>query len=651
MTLYRQLLILIAGMILTIFVGTYWVNVDNARRFIVEQLTSHAEDAATALGLSLTHAVDQQDVASMELLIDSLFDHGYYAEITLTGTDAEVLVSRRREMVIAEVPSLFVRALPLEPPAGRAVVMSGWSEIGHVTVLSHPGYAYAQLWHTATGMLLWFALTALVLALFGSLLLRRLLDPLHAVERQAEAVADRRYDVELALPRTRELRTVVAAMNRMTRKVRQAFEEQSRSAGRLRDLAYGDPLTGLGNRRYFDAQLQARLAKDESATGFALLLVHLEGLQTLNDSFGFPRGDALLCAAAELLTKLCTPHDGAALAHLSGADFGILIPLISDRDAEQIAAEICLDLAVLHQRGLSEETNVVHVGLTFQHGATQAGELMAAADLALRSAQSTGPNTWRSTTVESEHHVLGRANWAQLLRNALDQQSVLLYAQPVRDLRTEGAQYHREILARLPDDDGRPLSAGLVMPMAEELGLTRELERAILRKAFAQLSRQPREATFAINLAPASLRDPDMLAWLLEQVAGWPDTAARLCIELPESAVLRSPREASELCHALRDRGVAFGLDHFGQSFSSFGYLKSLRPDYVKIDAAYSGKLAEDIDNRFFVETLIGVAHSLDIHCIAEAIEEQVQLEVLQQLGADGIQGYLIGRPEPLLDP
>jgi len=650
MTLYRQLLFLIAGMILTIFVGTYSVNVDNARRYIVEQLTSLSEDTATSLGLSLTHAIEKQDVPSMELLIDSLFDHGYYASITLTDIKGTILVERRRELTIAEVPQLFVRAFPIDAPTGRAVVMRGWNEIGHVTVQSHPGYAYAQLWRTATGMLLWFGLTALVLALLGSLLLKRLLKPLHAVEQQAEAVADKRYDVELALPRTRELRTVVAAMNRMTRKVRKAFEEQSRSAGRLRDLAYGDPLTGLGNRRYFDAQLQARLAEDESTTGSSLLLVHLDGLQTLNDNFGFQRGDALLRAAAEVISTVCKPFDGATLAHLSGADFGILLPQITGTEAEQVATAICQDLAVLHSRGLTENENVAHIGLTFQSTDKQASEMMAAADLALRSAQGGGPNSWHATNIESEREsdAHGRAYWSQLLQKTLEDEAVLIYAQPVSDLRGEGHLLHREILVRVPDEEGRPLSAGLFMPMAEELGLTQEFERAILHKAFDKLSRQPHDACFAINIAPASLRDEQMVAWILQQAREWPSAAPKLCFELPESAVLRSPKEASLFSSAMREMNICFGLDHFGQSFSSFGYLKSLRPDYVKIDAAYSGKLAEDIDNRFFVETLIGVAHSLDILCIAEAIEDQTQMDVLQQLGADGIQGYLIGRPEPL---
>ena len=99
---------------------------------------------------------------------------------------------------------------------------------------------------------------------------------------------------------------------------------------------------------------------------------------------------------------------------------------------------------------------------------------------------------------------------------------------------------------------------------------------------------------------------------------------------------------------ALRARRVGFGLDHFGQGFSAFGYLKTLRPDYVKIDGGYSAKLAEDFDNQFFVETLVGVAHSLDIRCIAEMVEDETQRDLLRQLGADGIQGYLVGRPEPL---
>jgi len=652
MTLYRQNLILIAGLIVVMFLGTFWVNVESARRFIQEQLNSHAADTATSLGLTLTTAFTQDDLAEMELLLNSTFDSGYYAAIVLSDLAGKALVERRRDVVIANVPGFFVDMVPLVAPTGRSVVMAGWNEVGHITVTSHPGYAYASLWASTVRLLEWFGGIAVVLALLGMAVLRVLLKPLRDVELQAEAVAERRFDVQLALPRTRELRTVVEAMNRMTLKVQAQFEEQSRSAERLREMAFGDPVTGLTNRRFFESQLQARLAADAAGEAGAALLLHLEGLQTLNDKQGFAAGDRLLKAAAEVLRSATDDFDSPVLTHLSGADFGILLQQVGIGDAERCATLLCEQLTALHDQGLTDEADVVHVGITPLHGAQNIGEVLGTADLALRGAQVAGPNTWKTQLRDSEREagVMGRSDWNRLLRDAIEQRQVMVYAQPVMALDDGASLLHREILVRLPDSEGRPLAAGLFMPMAEELGLTHELDKVILHAVLHQLASQPADTTFAINISASSLRDRALVDWLLGELAAWPTTQPRLFFELSESGVLRTPDEARELVVALRERGIGFGLDHFGQGFASFGYLKTLRPDYVKIDGGYSAKLAEDFDNQFFVETLVGVAHSLDIRCIAEMVEDDVQRDLLRQLGADGIQGYLVGRPEPLHD-
>ncbi|HEY5789461.1 MAG TPA: EAL domain-containing protein, partial [Gammaproteobacteria bacterium] len=602
------------------------------------------------LGQSISYLIQQDGLAEIDTLLNSTFDSGYYAAIVVDTHDGQVLGERRRDVVIQQVPAFFIDLLTLTAPTRASVVMDGWRELGKVTVTSHPGYAYASLWAGTLYLLGWFGAIAVLLALLGMAVLRVLLKPLHDVEKQAEAVAERRFDVQLALPRTRELRAVVEAMNRMTLKVQAQFDEQSRSAERLREMAFGDPVTGLTNRRFLESQLQARLAADAAGEPAAVLLVHLEGLQEINDKQGFAAGDRLLKAAAEVLRQATAEFDSPVLAHLSGADFGVLLPQVALADAERCATLLCEQLPALREQGLTAEADVVHVGVTLLHGAKHLGEVLGTADLALRGAQAAGPNGWKTQLRDStrEAGIMGRSEWHKLLRDSIDREQVLVYAQPVSALDAGTALLHREILVRLPDHEGRPLAAGLFMPMAEELGLTHELDLVILQAVLRELRSQPADTAFAINISASSLRDAALVEWLLGELAAWSASAPRLFFELSESGVLRAPDAARALVQALRARRVGFGLDHFGQGFSAFGYLKTLRPDYVKIDGGYSAKLAEDFDNQFFVETLVGVAHSLDIRCIAEMVEDETQRDLLRQLGADGIQGYLVGRPEPL---
>ncbi len=252
MTLYRQLLIVLQSLFLLIFVGTLVLGVQGVRAFLADQLAAHAQDTATSLGLSLSPAVEADDRATMTAMVDAIFDRGYYRSIVLESVDGRPLIERRLDVVVEGVPDWLVRWVPLETPEAEALVMAGWRQAATVRVVSHPGYAYRLLRDSLLELGAWFAALALLASLLAWGAVRVLLRPLHAVERQAEALCRREYDVQARLPRTRELRNIVLAMNRMIERVRAMFDDQAREAERLREQAFRDPLTGLGNRRLFE---------------------------------------------------------------------------------------------------------------------------------------------------------------------------------------------------------------------------------------------------------------------------------------------------------------------------------------------------------------------------------------------------------------
>ncbi|HEY5789470.1 MAG TPA: LapD/MoxY N-terminal periplasmic domain-containing protein, partial [Gammaproteobacteria bacterium] len=138
MTLYRQNLLLIAALIVVMFLGTFWVNLESSRRFIQGQLDSHATDAAISLGQSISYLIQQDDLAEIDTLLNSTFDSGYYAAIVVDTHDGKVLGERRRDVVIQQVPAFFVDMVTLTAPTRASVVMDGWRELGKVTVTSHP---------------------------------------------------------------------------------------------------------------------------------------------------------------------------------------------------------------------------------------------------------------------------------------------------------------------------------------------------------------------------------------------------------------------------------------------------------------------------------------------------------------------------------
>ncbi len=649
MTLYRQLVLVIAVLITLLFAGTLTVNFNSTRAFLVNQLESHAQDTATHLGLSLSPYMQPLDLPVMTSMVDAIFDRGYYREILLQDIDGKPLVSRSHPVVVEGVPDWFVGLVGLQAPRAEAGVMAGWVQAGRIQVQSHPGYAYQELWRTATRMVVWFLLAATLLGLLGAWALRVLLRPLAAVERQAEAVCARQYEQQAQLPRTRELRRVVMAMNRMTAKVKAMFQEQSRNAEHLRELAFLDGLTRLGNRRYFDSQLEQVLKDSEDSSHGALMLVQLGGLQEINDEHGYEAGDALLSHAGTILREALQDQPTSVLARLGGADFGVLAPEMTGEVADALGVRLCADLAQFHGENRST-AYTCHVGIMLYRSGDAAAELLSAADLALRAAQAQGPNAaYRHALDEATLPAIhGRNQWRAHFEHVLGAGLVSLHGQAVVNVDIPAQLLHREILVRIPDPEGSPLAAGIFMPMAEQLGVIQDLDRQVVEQALAHLAHMPRADAVAINLSLATLKDDAFLDWVLVSLKNAPLVRGKVYFEIPEFWAVKELERLRVFSTRLRELGHGLGLDHFGRGFSSFGYLQSLRPDYVKIDAAYTARVSTDPDDQFFVRTLSSVAHSLDIQAIAVCVEDQAQWDMLKSLQVDAIQGYVVSRPEPL---
>lgn len=651
MTLYRQLVIFTFFLFLLLFVGTWYAKLQSTRSFLTSQLESHAQDTATSLALSISPYVAKKDMTTVESMIEAVFDRGYYQMITFTDPRQKVLFEDVLDVKVKDVPDWFVRWIQLKTPEATSDVMAGWNQAGTIHVKSHPGYAYATLWKDVLNMTVWFAICAVFVFVAGGLGLQILLKPLVAVERQADALCRKEYRIQLPLPWTKEFRRVAEAMNRMTSKVKEMFEEQAAQAEGLQERAYHDPLTGLGNRRYFESQITGRLdQRDINVKGF-VLLVRIHNLETVNQQRGFQAGDELLKRVALLLKDSSGPYANAALARLTGGDFGIFVPDASLWDGENIATDMANRLGQIAAEQIAATDNIGHIGAAAYDDVTTLGRLLSEADLALGSAMQKGANTWdiRTITSESGKTPLGQHQWRDILVKALQDRRITLHAQPVVKTGQPLDIMHLEIFSRIVQDGGELLDAAIFMPLAERLKLVSTIDRIVIEEVmkidFSQLS----VSRVAINLSPASLEDDSFNLWvrtLLKTVS--PETL-RINFEFSEFAAVQHMTLVKEFGTAVRECGHGIGLDHYGQSFSKLGYLQSLRPEYVKIDRAYTGELKdEESDSRFYIASLCGVAHSIDIAVIAEGVESEQQAQILRELNLDAIQGYFTGKPQPV---
>jgi diguanylate cyclase (GGDEF)-like protein len=638
--------LIILASFLCVFAGTFAISLGNARHYLSQQLESHAQDAATSLGLSLSPVLARGDLATLKAMADAIFDRGYYRELVVEAADGRRLLALANPAGVEGVPAWFVALVPLETPPGEALIVDGWAEAGKVRLSSHPGYAYAELWRSGADTLLWLALCAAASLALGLGLVRRVLRPLRSAEAQAEALCDGRYPVQDEIPATRELRQMVLAMNRMSARVRQAFEEQAAAAEALRGQAYLDPVTGLGNRRYFDAQIRHLAEAPEEPTGGALLLLELAGFKGFNDRHGYAEGDALLRRVADLVRSACPEADGCLAARLGGGNFGVIAAHGGREEAEALARRLGEGLVGLRGEAGLEDQSLGHVGAALHAAGEDAGALLGRADMALRMAQGEGACAWRIHGPAQARGVpSGARDWRGHLEEAIRQRRLDLSFQPVLALGAEGA-LHREVLLRLRVESGEALAAGMFLPMAERVGLASEIDRIAVEAVLERMRRPASQGkSYAVNLAPGSLRDAGFAEWLGARLRAFPAEAQRLIFEVPEYGVLGDLPAARRFAERLRPSGARLAIDHFGRNFASFAYLRSLGAAYLKIDGSFVRGLHLDLDNQFFLRELTRTAHGIDMRVIALGVEAEEEKAALAAIQVDGVQGYLVGRP------
>jgi diguanylate cyclase (GGDEF)-like protein len=652
MTLYRQLLVFTLTLSFILFAGVWLDKLQSTRTFLTKQLASHAQDTATSLGLSLSPFVARQDFATVETMLNAIFDRGHYRSIRITDIHNSILIQRTLDIAIHGVPTWFVSLIPLATPSSEALIMDGWKKAGSVHVESHPGYAYQTLWKTTKLITIYFLLTGVIVFILGGIGIHILLRPLHRVEKQAEAICRREYEIQQHIPRTRELRQVVESMNRMTSKVKEMFDEQAAAAENLRKNAFSDVLTGLGNRRFLIAQVNA-VMKDASKMakgGFQLIQVH--DLQDINTEKGYEAGDALIRRAAQIIREAAAQWRNGVAARLNGGDFALLLPNIDEEGNKRLAEDIAHRLARLSIEQLSPSDHICNIGALYYSTPTTLDHLLAHSDGALSAARQTGPNSWQIATMTSDEQqtpAQGRTWQRAILEDALTDGTVQLYAQRVAQLPDKQATLHLELFSRIPLPGEEEIHAETFVPMAARSTMITKLDSYVLDRLLANPATWGKY-DLAVNISIRSLLNGAFVKLLVDRIARLPAQGPRLFFEFHEYRAIQHREALESFAKLVRGAGHDIGLDHFGISFSNFGYLRTIRPHYVKIAPAFTRELATgQQDSYFFISALKGVAHSLDIKVIAEGVETEEQLVTLQELGIDGIGGYLIEQPYQFL--
>lgn len=649
MTLYRQLIIAVLGVLVLLYFGNFFVSFNNSKSLVAQQMQTHAQDAATSLAMSMTQATEGKDIATLNTMLNAVSDSGYYKRIYFVDMNGDILLEREFPVLIDGVPQWFVNLMELPDYDGSAEVASGWVILGKLVVVSHPGQAYKSLWEALLQHLVWFSLIgggACVAAFFA---VRILLVPLRAVESQANSICEQHFVQQAKLPKTRELRVVVEAMNRLSARLEGLFHSQSELISDLRYQSHTDIVTGLSNRTDFDARLNAFTSDETGSHCGALMIFALHDLSRINDIAGRRGGNDVLQALGQKLNQGIQNYDRALLARRQGQEFAVFLPDIEQEEAESLAASIMLNVAGVSWQHQEQLPLAVTMGFTYTTDIKNGPELLSEADMALHSIDLDGGETWRkfsdlglASIPTVSHSVL---DGKEFVAQAISERAIELHFQKTVSVPDKQIIAY-EVYSRFRTPDDYELSASTVIPMVQRFGCSTALDKLAL-ETLAETS-LPGDQILSVNLCPESISDASFCNWLPDFLSSNRDVASRLVIEIPEHALKVAEENIRSLADILARFNSGLAIDHFGMESSAFGYLASMPLRYLKVHRSFVKNIHLSKDNQFYIKALAQLAQMREIQIVVEGVETEAEWLVLSSMNINAAQGFFLGYPEAL---
>ena len=434
--------------------------------------------------------------------------------------------------------------------------------------------------------------------------------------------------------------------------------EERRLVNELSYQASHDDLTGLINRREFDLRLTSALqfARNEGLE-HGVAFFDLDQFKVINDTCGHTAGDRLLQDISAILKKELRASD--VLARLGGDEFALLLDTCPLNRAKEICERMRDSVQAFRMYHEGKFFNVsVSIGLTSIHPQSETvEEILVNADSACYIAKDNGRNCIH-VDYPQDTDVAARKSemqWLSRITEALDTDRFVLYAQPIVSTKDANVRPYFEILIRMLGDQGEIIPPGDFIPAAERYNLIMSIDKWVIRHSFLALQNEilltgSDTTGLAINLSGASLGSQEMVKFIVEQMETCEIPSNKVSFEITETSTISNFGNATSFITELQKFGFRFGLDDFGTGLCSFGYLRDLPVDYVKIDGSFVKEIDTNPIDAAFVSSIHNIAKTLGKKTVAEFVENEAILSKLREIGVDFAQGWGIAKPCPLED-
>lgn len=643
MTLNRQIWYVLVAVVLISFCTSFVVTSISSIRFIEQQLTTENTNSANMLAQTLSDS--SKDPAMLELIVSAQFDTGFYQSIILTDNDGNKVVERSFQKPTSnDMPQWFSDWLAPDVSAGEALVQDGWTPFGKLQVKTQDSHALEALWSRYIVLLIIALCTAFVAGLCGTALLRSVTRPLNQVVQQAESISQGQYTLNKTLPKTRDLRKLVEAMNKMTDKVRQQFQSDVQKLSQLQARLYKDSDTDLYNRRFILERLPVYLNRHQDGQAAFMVLLHLDALSELNKNYGRKNVDNYIQSTAQLLSKQAKQLElelgcKVIVARLNASDFGLLIENAADIPLLESTLQRRISTVKQHQAEQLNNSAVWYAALDTTREKTSVGQLLMRLDEHITHAKTEPVSETlrlKNKAADSAQPLFDdKQSWSDTFKDILKKDSMKIEYRPILD--QSESSLHLEAIPSV-QAHGRTLRYNEFYPWAKRLGFISDIESFTVKHALQYSLEQ--KCAVSMRLSIDFLKSVSSRATLVKEIQRYKKLGqpANLLFEVSEFEVNNEQKLFADFCFSIKRLGCKIGLTDCTHIYEYMHDMEAFGLDYLKVENSLARSIPQDTTDidASLPAKLCQLGHSLDILMYAEGLENKSDIERIFAAGFDG---------------
>ncbi|BDF94804.1 GGDEF domain-containing protein [Pseudoalteromonas sp. KAN5] len=443
---------------------------------------------------------------------------------------------------------------------------------------------------------------------------------------------------------------LIPSFNRLSHFLQSKHDDIQNAAHTIKQEAYKDVVTELGNRNMFVEYYEKHIESSEKSTFGSLAMVRCSELQAINQTRGYQKGDEYVKAVADIIKHISGTYTGSKVFRLNSSDFAIVLPNTPLKEAERFGDNLQSRFTQYQQN--QELSSVANTGIVGYEKGKPLGELLSIVDNAMSMAQSKQANAWHvqreTDLVNNVSAGFGNQNWRKVINEVIESERVHLVMQNIMPI-GKSIKAYAEIQVRFKTAENQVLPTASFLAMAEKLDMAMEIDRLIIDSSLEKIkSRNFSEKFFGLNVTASSAHNDQFVIWLERRLLKDTNIASKLVFEVSEFGLQQNIKASKRFIDMIHRVGARITVERFGVGLTSFKFFRDLKPDFIKMDASYTRGLEEDKNNQYFMRLMVDLAHRIGVSVFAEGVESQEEKHIIETLCLDGVQGYYIEKPKDI---